>query len=80
MISSKGDFQILTHISQPPNKKLKMILKIFKKIKIFSLLLKLSKVETNDYAFGYKVRRILNSYRENKKIKEEEIFKETPKP
>ena len=61
MISSKGDFQILTHISQPPNKKLKMILKIFKKIKIFSLLLKLSKVETNDYALGYKVRRILIS-------------------
>jgi hypothetical protein len=57
-----------------------MILKILKKIKIFSLLLKLSKVETNDYAFGYKVRRILNSYKENKKIKEEEIFKETPKP
>ena len=80
MISSKGDFQILTHISQPPNKKLKMILKIFKKIKIFSLLLKLSKVETNDYALGYKVRRILNSYRENKKIEEEKIFKETPKP
>ena len=80
MISSKGDFQILTHISQPPNKKLKMILKIFKKIKIFSLLLKLSKVETNDYALGYKVRRILNSYKENKKLKEEEIFKETPKP
>jgi len=57
-----------------------MIGQIIKKIKAFSLLLKLSKVETNDYAFGYKVRRILNSYRENKKIKVEEIFKETPKP
>ena len=57
-----------------------MILKILKKIKIFSLLLKLSKVETNDYAFGYKVRRILNLYRDNKDIKEEEIFKESPKP
>ena len=57
-----------------------MIGQIIKKIKAFSLLLKLSKVETNDYAFGYKVRRILNSYKENKKLKEEEIFKETPKP
>lgn len=57
-----------------------MILKIIKKIETFSLLLRLSRVETNDYAFGYKVRRILNSYKENKKIKEEEIFKETPKP
>lgn len=57
-----------------------MIQKIIRKIKTFSLLLKLSKVETNDYAFGYKVRRILNSYKENKKLKEEEIFKETPKP
>ena len=57
-----------------------MIRQIIKKIKTFSLLLRLSKVETNDYAFGYKVRRILNSYKENKKIKEEEIFRETPKP
>jgi hypothetical protein len=57
-----------------------MIGKIIRKIKSFDLLLRLSRSETNDYAFGYKVRRILNSYRENKKIKEEEIFKETPKP
>jgi hypothetical protein len=57
-----------------------MIFKIIKKIKTFSLLLRLSKVETNDYAFGYKVRRVLDLYRERKKIKEEEIFKETPKP
>jgi hypothetical protein len=57
-----------------------MIRKIIRKIQMFSLLLKLSKRETNDYTFGYKVRRILNSYRDNKEIKEEEIFKESPKP
>jgi hypothetical protein len=57
-----------------------MIRKIIRKIQMFSLLLKLSKKETNDYTFGYKVRRILNSYRDNKEIKEEEIFKESPKP
>ena len=57
-----------------------MIRKIIRKIQTFSLLLKLSKRETNDYTFGYKVRRILNSYRDNKEIKEEEIFKESPKP
>ena len=57
-----------------------MIRKIHKKIKTFSLLLKLLKKETNDYTFGYKVRRILNSYRDNKEIKEQEIFKESPKP
>ncbi len=57
-----------------------MIGKIIRKIKTFGLLLRLSKVETNDYAFGYKVRRILNSYKDKKEIKEEEIFKETPKP
>jgi hypothetical protein len=57
-----------------------MIKKIIRKIRVFSLLLKLSKNETNDYTFGYKVRRILNLYRDNKDIKEEEIFKELPKP
>lgn len=57
-----------------------MIKKIINKIKIFSLIFRLSKIETNDYAFGYKVRRILDLYKEKKKIKEEEIFKETPKP
>ena len=57
-----------------------MIRKIIRKIKTFSLLLKLAKSETNDYNVGYKVRRILNSYRDNKEIKEEEIFKESPKP
>ena len=57
-----------------------MIKKIIRKIRMFSLLLKLSKRETNDYTFGYKVRRVLNLYRDNKDIKEEEIFKESPKP
>jgi hypothetical protein len=57
-----------------------MIKKIIRKIKTFSILIKLAKSETNDYTFGYKVRRILNLYRDNKDIKEEEIFKESPKP
>ena len=57
-----------------------MIKKIIRKIITFALLLKLAKSETNDYTFGYKVRRILNLYRDNKDIKEEEIFKESPKP
>lgn len=57
-----------------------MIRKIIKKIKTFTLLLNLAKSETNDYTFGYKVRRILNLYKENKEIKEEEIIKESPKP
>ena len=57
-----------------------MIKKIIRKIRVFTLLLKLSNNETNDYTFGYKVRRVLNLYRDNKDIKEEEIFKEAPKP
>ena len=57
-----------------------MIKKIIRKIRTFTILLKLAKSETNDYTFGYKVRRILNSYRDNKEIREEEIFKESPKP
>jgi hypothetical protein len=57
-----------------------MIKKIIRKIRTFALLLKLAKSETNDYTFGYKVRRILNLYRDNRDIKEEEIFKESPKP
>ena len=57
-----------------------MIKKIIRKIKTFTLLLRLAKSEANDYTFGYKVRRILNLYRDDKDIKEEEIFKESPKP
>ena len=57
-----------------------MIKKIIRKIRTFTFLLKLAKSETNDYTFGYKVRRILNLYRDDKDIKEEEIFKESPKP
>jgi hypothetical protein len=57
-----------------------MIKKIIRKIRTFTLLLKLAKSEAKDYTFGYKVRRILNLYRDNKDIKEEEIFKELPKP
>ena len=57
-----------------------MIKKIIRKIKTFTLLLRLAKSEANDYTFGYKVRRILNLYKDNKDIREEEIFKELPKP
>lgn len=56
-----------------------MIRKAIKKIKTFTLILKVWETESNDYSFGYKVRRILNLYRDNKEIKEEEIIKETPK-
>ena len=57
-----------------------MIRKVLRKIKLISIILKLSKKEPNDYSFGYKVRKILGLYQENKKIEEEKIFKETPKP
>jgi len=57
-----------------------MIRKILRKIKLISILLKLSKREPNDYSFGYKVRKVLGLYQNNKKIKIEEIFEETPKP
>ena len=57
-----------------------MIGKIIRKIKIFDIILKLSKADPNDYSFGYKIRKILNLYKENKKIKEQEIFKEKSKP
>jgi hypothetical protein len=57
-----------------------MIGKILRKLRAFSTILNLSSREPNDYNFGYKVRRILSSYKDKKEIKEEEIFKETPKP
>lgn len=57
-----------------------MIKKILIKIKLVSILLKLSEKEPNDYSFGNKVRKLLGLYRQNRKIKEEEIFKETTKP
>lgn len=53
---------------------------IIRKIKAFNVILNLSKSEPNDYSFGYKIRRVLDLYREKKGIKEEEIFKEKPKP
>ena len=57
-----------------------MIGKILKKIKTFGILLKLSMIDSNDYSFGNKTRKILNLYKEGKEIKEEEIIKEKPKP
>jgi len=57
-----------------------MIGKILRKLRAFSTILNLSSREPNDYNFGYKVRRILSQYKDKKEIKEEEIFKETPKP
>ena len=57
-----------------------MIGKIIRKIKIFDIIMKLSKMDPNDYSFGYRIRKVLNLYKENKKIKEQEIFKEKSKP
>ena len=57
-----------------------MIRKILRKIKLISIILKLSKREPNDYSFGYKVRKILGLYQKNEKIEVEKIFEETPKP
>lgn len=57
-----------------------MIGKIIKKIKTFDIILKLSKSDPNDYSFGYRIRKIMNLYKENKEIKEQEIFKEKSKP
>ena len=57
-----------------------MIRKVLRKIRLISIILKLSKREPNDYSFGYKVRKILGLYQKNEKIEVEEIFEETPKP
>lgn len=57
-----------------------MIRKIIRKIKIFDIILKLSKIDPNDYSFGYRIRKVLNLYKENREIKEEEVFKEKSKP
>jgi hypothetical protein len=57
-----------------------MIKKIIRRIKIFSIIVKLSKKEPNDYSFGYKVRKIITLYREGKEIDEKEIFNEKIKP
>lgn len=57
-----------------------MIAKILRKIRLMDVILRLSKKEPNDYSFGYKVRKVLGLYQQNKEIKEEEIFKENPKP
>jgi len=56
-----------------------MIRRIIQKVKLFSFILKLSKEEPNDYSLGNKVRRVLNLYKEEKKIKEEEILNQKPK-
>jgi hypothetical protein len=53
-----------------------MVKKMIKKIKLISMIFKLSKLESNNYVFGYKVRKVINLYRENKKINKEDIFKE----
>ena len=47
-----------------------MIGKLIKKIRAFNTILKLSAMDPNDYSFGYRVRRIIDLYRKNKKIKE----------
>ena len=62
-----------------PEKILIMIGKIIKQIRAFTLISNLAKEEPNDYSFGYKVRRIIDSYREKKEISKD-ILKEKPKP
>lgn len=54
--------------------------RVIRKIRAFNLILKAYKKEPNDSSLGYRVRRIMNFFLDKKEIKEEEIFKETPKP
>lgn len=56
-----------------------MIKRIIKQIRIFSLLMKLEKMEPNNYVLGSKVRKIMSLYKEGKEIKEVEIIKYSPK-
>jgi hypothetical protein len=53
--------------------------KINRKIKTLEIILNLSKIDPNDYSLGYRIRRILNLYQENREINEEKILKEKSK-
>jgi len=56
-----------------------MMRKINRKIKTLEIILNLSKIDPNDYSLGYRIRRILNLYQENREINEEKILKEKSK-
>jgi hypothetical protein len=56
-----------------------MMQKINKKIKTLEIILNLSKIDPNDYSLGYRIRRLLNLYKENREINEEKILKEKSK-
>lgn len=57
-----------------------MIKRIIKKIQIFSLIMRIEKMESNNYVLGSKVRKIISLYKEGKEIKESEIINYSPKP
>jgi hypothetical protein len=56
-----------------------MIKRIIKQIRIFSILMKVEKMEPNNYVLGSKVRKIMSIYKDGKEIKELEIVKYSPK-
>lgn len=56
-----------------------MIGKIIRQVRAFTLIFNLSKSEPNDYSFGYKVRRVIDFYKEKKEISKD-ILKDKPKP
>ena len=56
-----------------------MIKRIIKQIRIVSLLMKVEKMEPNNYVLGSKVRKIMSIYKDGKEIKELEIVKYSPK-
>jgi hypothetical protein len=56
-----------------------MIKRIIKQIRIFALLMKVEKMEPNNYVLGSKVRKILSVYKDGKEIKDLEIIKYSPK-
>jgi hypothetical protein len=55
------------------------MIKFLRSFALVKLILKLEEKEPNDFSFGSKVRRALRLYRGDKKINEEEIFKENSK-
>lgn len=57
-----------------------MIKRIIKKIQIFSLIMRIEKMESNNYVLGSKVRKIISLYKGGKEIKEDEIINYSPKP
>ena len=56
-----------------------MIKRIIKQIQIFSLIMRIEKMEPNNYVLGSKVRKIISLYKDGKEIKDLEIIKYPPK-